>query len=130
MKNKMPNAYLLGKVNHENLSKLYATADVFLFPSISETYGNVVVEAMASGCTCVIARGGGSQSLVDHEKTGFLCEPNNEVEYLDRIDQIMANPILKEEMKANGLEYTSRLDWDKLAGVYFDDILGLAVQND
>src|SRR5690606_31267974 len=51
----MPKAHFLGKQNHEQLSKLYASADAFVFTSTSETYGNVVVEAMASGLPCVIA---------------------------------------------------------------------------
>ncbi len=108
------------------MAKLYASADVFVFPSVSETYGNVVVEAMASGCPCVIARGGGSQSLIEDGKSGFLCEPNDAKEYLDRINQIIASNELKEKIIKNGLEFTKKLDWNKLADTYFKDISNLA----
>lgn len=60
----MPGAYFTGKIDHESLAELYASSDVFLFPSVSETYGNVVAEAMASGLPCVIADGGGSRDLI------------------------------------------------------------------
>lgn len=118
----MTGAFFMGKVDHDSLSKLYASSDVFIFPSVSETYGNVVVEAMACGCPCVIARGGGSQSLVKDGERGFLCEPNDAREYLDRINEIISNEPLKSTFVNNGLAYTKELDWDKLADVYFEDI--------
>jgi glycosyltransferase involved in cell wall biosynthesis len=123
--NQMPGAYMLGKVDHDTLAALYASADVFLFPSVSETYGNVVVEAMASGCPCVIAKGGGSQSLIDHGKTGFLCDPEDESDYLERIDQIIQDSSLKSEIIKNGIEYTKSLNWDSLCETYFDDLARL-----
>jgi len=126
LKEKMPEAFMLGKISHERLAILYASSDVFLFPSVSETYGNVVVEAMASGCPCVIAKGGGSQSLVDHGKTGFLCEPNNPTDYYQRIEELMNSPELKKKFVANGLAYTRTLDWDVLANTYFEDVKHLA----
>ena len=127
---KMPGAHMLGKIDHDTLAALYASADVFLFPSVSETYGNVVVEAMASGCPCVIARGGGSQSLVDHGNTGFLCDPEDESDYLSRIDQVINNPDLQEEFKTNGIKYTKTLNWDSLCETYFDDVARLANTGD
>ena len=126
---KMPKAYMLGKVDHNILAVLYASADVFLFPSISETYGNVVVEAMASGCPCVIARGGGSQSLVDHGKTGFLCSPEEESDYLSRIDQVLSDDQLRREIIENGIKYTQSLNWDTLCEAYFDDVALLVNSN-
>ncbi|MFT4536109.1 MAG: glycosyltransferase involved in cell wall biosynthesis [Saprospiraceae bacterium] len=122
---KMPDAYMLGKVDHDTLAALYASADVFLFPSVSETYGNVVVEAMASGCPCVIAKGGGSQSLVVHGKTGFLCDPEDASDYLARIDQIIGDPSLRKELVSNGIEYTQSLNWESLCETYFDDVARL-----
>ena len=126
LEEKMPDAYMLGKVDHENLAVLYASSDVFLFTSVSETYGNVVVEAMASGCPCVIARGGGSQSLVIHGETGFLCEPKDPEDYYRRIEEIIESNELKERFIKNGLDYTKNLDWDVLANTYFEDIKLLA----
>jgi len=126
LEEKMPDAFILGKINHEKLAILYASADVFLFPSVSETYGNVVVEAMASGCPCVIAKGGGSQSLVRHGETGFLCEPNNPNDYLDRIEEITNSDELRFRFISKGLEYTKTLDWDVLAKTYFEDVQNLA----
>src|SRR5690606_25644372 len=86
----MPDAFFLGKQDHQQLSKLYASADIFIFPSISETYGNVVIEAMASGLPCIIANGGGSASLVEHGKPGFRCNTNNPKEYMYFVHKILS----------------------------------------
>jgi len=125
LKEKMPSAFMLGKIDHDTLAILYASADVFLFPSVSETYGNVVVEAMASGCPCVIAKGGGSQSLVDHGRTGFLCEPDNAEDYLRRIDEVIENKELRDGFIQDGIQYTKGLNWETLCDTYFDDLARL-----
>ncbi len=122
----MPNAFFLGKQDHQQLSKLYASADIFIFPSISETYGNVVIEAMASGLPCIIANGGGSASLVEHGKTGFRCNTNNPKEYMYFVQKILSTPSLHQELKEEGVKYVKSLDWNELASRYFDDVNRLA----
>lgn len=119
---KMPRARFLGTVDHETLAMLYASSDVFVFPSISETYGNVVVEAMACGCPAVIARGGGSQSLVEDGVTGYLCEPDDSDAYVSKIDELISSPTLGASMSRAGLDYTRGLDWEVLASTYFSDV--------
>jgi glycosyltransferase involved in cell wall biosynthesis len=114
-------------LNHEELSKVYASSDVFVFPSISETFGNVVVEAMASGCVPVIARGGGSQSLVMDGVTGFLCDPYNVSEYVENIKKVLHSSTIKEIIQQNAIHYASTFNWDRLTNEYFNDLQTLAV---
>ncbi|SFK47278.1 Glycosyltransferase involved in cell wall bisynthesis [Porphyromonadaceae bacterium KH3CP3RA] len=119
---RMKNAFFMGYLSHSNLGKLYASTDIFIFPSISETYGNVVVEATACGCIPVIARGGGSQALVDDGKTGFLCEPNDAKDYIEKIKLLLSDETLRKKMQNEGRQYISLLSWDYLTEVYFSDI--------
>lgn len=119
---RMKNAFFMGYLNHYDLGKLYASTDIFIFPSISETYGNVVAEATACGCIPVIARGGGSQALVDDGKTGFLCEPDNAKDYIKKIKLLLSDETLRQKMQAEGRKYISLLSWEHLAEVYFSDI--------
>lgn len=121
-KERMKNAYFLGYLDHDHLGKLYASSDIFIFPSISETYGNVVAEATACGCIPVIAKGGGSQALVDDGKTGFLCEPNNAKDYIEKVKILLGDENLRQKMKDEGQKYINLLSWEHLAGVYFSDI--------
>ena len=125
-RSRMKKAFFLGFLKHKPLAKVYASSDIFVFPSISEAYGNVVIEAMASGCVPVIARGGGSQALVEDGVTGFLCEPNEADEYIDKIKKLLNNHFLRKRMQAEGLKFTSTLSWESLSKEYFDDIENLA----
>jgi glycosyltransferase involved in cell wall biosynthesis len=126
---RMKKAFFLGFLDHENLAKVYASSDVFVFPSVSETFGNVVVEAMACGCVPVIARGGGSQALVKNGETGFLCEPCNAAEYVENMKTLLTNLPLKEKMQSRGVEYASTLNWDHLVNEYFTDLETLATHH-
>lgn len=117
----MPNAIFTGNLDHIKLAALYASADVFIFPSVSETYGNVVVEAMACGLPCVIAKGGGTQSLVTQNYNGFLVDPDNESEYLDRVEEVLQKPILKSRLIINGYKSVKNLSWVNLVNKLFAD---------
>jgi len=121
----MPQAHFFGKLSHEELSIVYASADIFFFPSITETYGNVVVEAMASGLPCVIANGGGSKSFIQQGINGFLCEPTNPFDYFDRIQQLLANTNLYQQFRKEGLLFSKNLNWDSLVNRYFEELLFL-----
>ena len=66
LESKMPDACFTGTIPQERLATLLASSDVFVFPSISETYGNVVAEAMSCGTPCVIANGGGSREFINN----------------------------------------------------------------
>src|SRR5690606_7235816 len=123
---RMINATFTGKVNHQELAVLYASATVFLFTSISETYGNVVLEAMASGLPCVIADGGGSKDFIEQGVNGFKCEPYNEYDYLEKLILVLKNIDLKQQFIKEGLDFTKQLTWDQLAYEYFDDLNQLA----
>lgn len=125
-RNRMTDAYFLGFLSHEELAKIYASSDIFLFTSVSETYGNVVAEAMASGCIPVIARGGGSQALVEDGVSGFLCEPYNADDYIKKIIYLLNDKYMCNDMRKAGLKYTSTLCWDNLADEYFYDVESLA----
>jgi glycosyltransferase involved in cell wall biosynthesis len=118
----MPRATFLGHVGHERLAELYASADVFFFPSVSETFGNVVLEAMASGLPCVIADSGGSKDFIRHGENGFTCAPCNAADYLERIHQIIRHPALAGQFAEKGLETSRRYVWENLASIYFDDL--------
>jgi glycosyltransferase involved in cell wall biosynthesis len=129
LEEQMPKAFFLGSVNHQKLAQLYASADVFLFTSITETYGNVVIEAMSSGLPCVIANGGGSKSFIESGVNGFLCHPTDANDYFQKIQNLMNQPALHQTFVKNGLQYTKDLCWDTLANIYFEDVKKLAVLN-
>lgn len=123
---RMPNAYFTGNLPHKELSILYASADTFLFPSDSETYGNVVIEAMASGCPCVVADSGGPSDIVENGFNGFKSEPYDSQDYLQKLKRLLDNKTLRSYIIRNGLEYTKSLSWKSLTDRYFSDLKSLA----
>ncbi|MGL4630726.1 MAG: glycosyltransferase family 4 protein [Leadbetterella sp.] len=120
VKKQMPNAKFLGNLSHEQLSEVYASSDIFVFPSISETYGNVVIEAMASGLPCVIANGGGSRDFIEEGKNGFVCDPNQAAEYLAKIKLLIHDSFLRQRITQNGLLYSQQFNWENLIQRYVD----------
>jgi glycosyltransferase involved in cell wall biosynthesis len=124
----MKNAVFIGKADHQYLSVLYASADVFVFPSVSETYGNVVLEAMASGLPCVIADGGGSKDFIEQGFNGFKCNPYDAADYADKIQLILSNNLIAVQFAQEGIQYSNGLSWQQLAERYFDDVTNLSRQ--
>lgn len=121
----MKGAIFMGQLNHETLSIIYASSSIFVFPSVSETYGNVVLEAMASGIPCVIADGGGSKDLIVNGINGFSCSPYDENEYVERIKTLLHSNELYERFVFLGMEKSKSLNWDSLAHIYFHDLCNL-----
>ncbi len=78
MLTELPNAHFLGFRHGAELSTLYASSDVFLFPSVTDTLGQVVMEAQASGVPALVTNIGGPQEIVRHEHTGFVL-PSHDV---------------------------------------------------
>ncbi|KQS31018.1 glycosyltransferase family 1 protein [Dyadobacter sp. Leaf189] len=123
---RMPDAIFPGQLDHTQLSVLYASATVFVFPSVSETFGNVVLEAMASGLVPVVADGGGSRDFIAEGENGFKCAPYDAFCYVEKIREVIENPALRSRLSENAIEYSRSYDWDELARVYFSDLIALA----
>ena len=122
LEKEMPKAYFLGRLAHQPLAEVYASSDVFVFPSPTETFGNVVLEAMASGLPCVIANEGGSRDFIEDGFNGYKCEVNNAEEYLDKIGKIIKQPELARSFSDNALERSKIYSWETLAERYFEDL--------
>lgn len=78
--------YDLGyQTNPEHIAKIYAAADVFVLPSLSENLPNTIMEAMACGVPCVGFDIGGIPEMIDHERNGYIAQPRNVQQLADGI---------------------------------------------
>jgi glycosyltransferase involved in cell wall biosynthesis len=73
LRTNVPNATLTGVLRGEPLSQAFADMDLFAFPSLTDTFGNVILEALASGVPCIVTTGGGPKFLVKEGVTGFVA---------------------------------------------------------
>ena len=84
-------AYFLGYQNDAQLGPLYATSDLFLFPSRTDTLGQVVMEAQSSGLPALVTSEGGPCSIVQHDQTGMVVSSEDPQIWADQIDALLAD---------------------------------------
>ena len=107
-------ATFLGLKHGVDLARLYAAADVFVFPSLTETFGQVVQEAMASGLPILAFRSGGVQDLFEPDREGYLCPPGDEEQWLSMARTLAADPALRVRLGRQGHEAAAGRTWDAI----------------
>ncbi|SMO91326.1 glycosyltransferase family 4 protein [Gracilimonas mengyeensis] len=116
LEEQMPEARFTGFLEGEDLARAYASSDVFFFPSHTETFGNVTLEAMSSGLPCLVADATGSRSLVIDGENGFWAEPENKKDFTGKLEQIVGNPELRQKMKEASRKRALEFEWDAING--------------
>ena len=100
-----------GALSGEELAAAYASADVFVMPSLTETLGFVALEAMASGLPVVAADAGGLRDVVAHEETGLLYDPRESKGALEPIRRLLGSRTLAESLARAGRAAAERCSW-------------------
>jgi phosphatidylinositol alpha 1,6-mannosyltransferase len=111
---RLPDAIFTGQLTGEDLAVALASADVFLNPSITETFGNVTLEAMACALPVVAAAASGARSLVRDGVTGRLSRPGNIGAFADALAEYQRDPGLRRRHGEAGLEFAKTMDWDEI----------------
>ena len=104
-------ASFLGWLEGEELARAYASADIFVFPSATDTFGQVILEAQASGLPVVAGNEGGPATLIEHGETGLLAEANAE-SLASALEQIVSAPLLAERLRRAGLQAVQGRTWE------------------
>jgi glycosyltransferase involved in cell wall biosynthesis len=112
LRNALPAAIFTGFLQGEDLARAYASSDIFLFPSESETFGNVSLEAMASGLPTICADATGSSSLVVDGITGYLESTKNEIGFVTHVTELIQNPNLRAAMGNAARTRALEFRWD------------------
>src|SRR6478672_8736281 len=94
----LPDAVFLGYLKGEKLAKAYASADVFVFPSTTDTFGNVILEAQASGLPVIVSDLGGPMELVEDGKTGFVTKAHDPDHFAQAINRVTNDSKLRAQM--------------------------------
>jgi glycosyltransferase involved in cell wall biosynthesis len=116
----LANAEFTGVLKGEALARAYANMDAFSFPSDTDTFGNVVLEALASGVPTIVTAGGGPKFLIEDGVTGFVAQ--DETGFVRAIDRLVADRSLRTAMSHAARRYAMGISWDavfeKVYGAY------------
>lgn len=112
LRRNVPNVILTGVLRGERLAEAYAGMDLFVFPSATDTFGNVVVEALASGVPAVVTAEGGPKFLVQHGITG--CVAPSDWDFISACNTIMSNETLRRNMRQAARQYACGLSWNRV----------------
>jgi glycosyltransferase involved in cell wall biosynthesis/predicted metal-dependent phosphoesterase TrpH len=114
-------ATFLGWLEGAELARAYASCDMFLFPSATDTFGQVLLEAQASGLPVVAVAAGGPLSLIEDRVSGLLRRPDAR-ELADAVLELARSPVLREHLVSGGLRSARARTWERtlelLAGGY------------
>jgi glycosyltransferase involved in cell wall biosynthesis len=122
---RLPGAAFVGFQQGADLGRAVASMDVLFNPSDTETFGNVTLEAMASGVPVVAARATGSTSLIADGENGLLVRPGDIGGFADALGRYLADPALRAAHGRAGEERSRAYSWDAINQAVADTYLRL-----
>jgi glycogen(starch) synthase len=126
-----PHGTFLGWIGDDVLHSLYRIADLCVVPSLYEPFGLVALEAMASGCPCIVADTGGLREIVPEDERVGLRFNGGDAEHLEAmVERLLTDDPLRERLVAEASEHVLRFDWADVArqtAAIYDELRGAAV---
>ncbi len=108
----------------EDLAQVYASSDVFVFPSSTDTFGNVVLEAQASGIPVIVTDQGGPRENLINGKTGFVVPAGDVLSFTDTLIHLIDSPDLLRKMKQNARDYMENRSFESAFSALWDSYTG------
>jgi glycosyltransferase involved in cell wall biosynthesis len=128
LRERLPRAQFTGVLKGEPLAEAYASMDLFVFPSHTDTFGNVVLEALASGVPPIVTPDGGPPTIVRDGQTGRIVP---DAEFAAAVAGVLADPAKHAAMREAARSYALTMSWDSVfEGVYaaYETMLPARVQ--
>ena len=117
----LPNGIFTGFCSGDDLARAYASSDIFLFPSFTETFGNVTLEAMSSGLPCLVADAIGSRSLVIDGQNGFLAKAGDLSDFITKLRILIEDASLREQMAQQSRVLAMNYQWSFINHALVED---------
>jgi glycosyltransferase involved in cell wall biosynthesis len=117
----LPRFIMTGAKFGKDLAAAYASSDVFVYPGLLDTFGNVIIEAQASGLPCVVMNEGGPKELIVPGKTGFVSRTPDE--FIQNTERFFLQPELIQDMSREAVRHVSnRFTEDRVFEAFWDCI--------
>jgi glycosyltransferase involved in cell wall biosynthesis len=107
----LPDAVFTGYLTGVELATAYASADVFTFPSTTDTFGNVVIEAQASGVPVVVSDSGGPKELVEDNENGLITKSHDVDDFTRAVRTLVVDPTLRKRMSVYARKSVVARSW-------------------
>jgi glycosyltransferase involved in cell wall biosynthesis len=124
---KRPDVVFCGTQIGEELAAHYASGDVFLFPSLTETWGNVTIEAMASGLAVVAYDCAAAEEVIRHGENGLKAQPEDEVAFIAQAVALAHDNGLQRRLGTSAAARAAQLSWDAIIDSFERVLLRLAL---
>ena len=108
------NVTFTGYLQGKDLAEVYACSNIMIFPSATETFGNVVLESLACGTPVIGANSGGVKNIIADGKTGILCLPKHADSFLSSIHSLLRNEEQLIQMGIAASSYAKTKSWDEI----------------
>lgn len=109
-----PAASFVGMLHGDALAAAYASADIFLFPSVSDTFGNVTLEALASGLGVVAFRRAAAAEHIEHGRSGLLLTPGDDGAFTESACQLATQPERLQALRPQARAAACAAQWDEV----------------
>ena len=120
----------LGWIGDDVLHSLYRISDLCVVPSIYEPFGLVALEAMASGCPCIVADTGGLREVVPNDDVGLRFRARDPASLAQMVERVLTDDALRDRLVAEASEHVLSFDWSEIGGqtaALYSELLGAAV---
>jgi glycosyltransferase involved in cell wall biosynthesis len=115
----LPEAFFTGYLTGNELATAYASADVFVFPSTTDTFGNVILEAQACGLPVVVSDSGGPKELVEDKANGLITKSHDVEDFAHAIRALVMDPALRERMGKSARNSVIDRNWPSAFGKFW-----------
>jgi glycosyltransferase involved in cell wall biosynthesis len=129
LQRRYPDHVFAGMRLGEDLAMHYASGDVFLFPSLTETFGNVTLEAMASGLAVVAFDYAAAREHIRHGQSGMLAACSDAAGFAARAVQAAADRNLRSALAAGARNVAANVSWDHVVDTFIDAVSELAINH-
>lgn len=116
----MPGAHFLGYQSGRTLAESFASADIFVFPSTTETFGLVTLEAMASGLAPVAAKVGGAVEIIQEGSSGLFAEPFSGADLAKKVEWLLDHPNHRKVIAEHALARAQDYRWERILDRLFE----------